>query len=123
MLSPTELITHLYFRRINFGARDRARTCDLRLRRALLFQLSYSCKNARIILYIKKFDIKILAATYSNTSTRCTTISTSWLNFCVRDGNRCTSTVITTKSLISNYFKFVYYLIIRTIKVSQLYHF
>ena len=25
------------------GTRDRARTCDLRLRRALLFQLSYSC--------------------------------------------------------------------------------
>gem|GEM_PF-4512105 len=42
VLSPTELITHfMYFN----GTRDRARTCDLRLRRALLFQLSYSCKE------------------------------------------------------------------------------
>jgi hypothetical protein len=89
---------------LKYGTRDRARTCDLRLRRALLFQLSYSCLIAfavSLFFYIKKINIKILAATYSHTSTRCTTISTSWLNFCVRNGNRCTSTVITTKSLIS----------------------
>ena len=86
------------------GTRDRARTCDLRLRRALLFQLSYSCEEyilCTTVIY-SKLNINVLAATYSHTSTRCTTIGTSWLNFCVRDGNRCTPTVITTKTLTSS---------------------
>ena len=52
-----------------------------------------------IFLHQKNLNIKILAATYSRTSMRCTTIGTSWLNFCVRNGNRCTSTVLTTKIL------------------------
>ena len=86
MLSPTELITH--------GAWGRGRTYDLWLRRPLLFHWATQA--------IKKFKIMILAATYSYTSTRCTTIGTNWLNFCVRDGNRCTPAVITTKILTSN---------------------
>jgi hypothetical protein len=45
MLSPSELITHFFSLAKKNGTRDRARTCDLRLRRALLFQLSYSCKE------------------------------------------------------------------------------
>jgi len=50
-------------------------------------------------IYKKNLNIKILAATYSRTSIRCTTIGTSWLNFCVRNGYRCTSAVLTTKIL------------------------
>ena len=78
------------------GAWGRGRTYDLWLRRPLLFHWATQA--------IKKFEIMILAATYSYTSTRCTTIGTNWLNFCVRDGNRCTPAVITTKSLTSNCF-------------------
>ena len=107
MLSPSELITHYCSQRKKNGTRDRARTCDLRLRRALLFQLSYSCEEYILALQFifSKLNINVLAATYSHTSTRCTTIGTSWLNFCVRNGNRCTSTVITTKTLTSNFYK------------------
>ena len=105
------------------GTRDRARTCDLRLRRALLFQLSYSCLLlSQYHTIFASFNIIVLATTYSHTSTRCTTIGTSWLNFCVRDGNRCTSAVIITKTLTLNEKNkiFVYLLlIICTVKVSQ----
>gem|GEM_PF-1940535 len=98
MLSPTELITRGINQKMVLEAGIEPTT----------FGLEGHCSSAELLEHIKytrhihkKIDIKILAATYSCTSTRCTTISTSWLNFCVRDGNRCTSTVITTKSLIS----------------------
>jgi hypothetical protein len=80
-----------------------------------------------IFLHQKNLNIKILAATYSRTSMRCTTIGTSWLNFCVRNGNRCTSTVLTTKILTLRSFllflrvySFTFHIssIIWTIKVS-----
>ena len=52
-----------------------------------------------ISLYHISFNIKVLATTYSLTSSGCNTIGTIWLNFCVRNGNRCTPNVVTTKNL------------------------
>ena len=120
MLSPTELITHysldthyitlkytatkFLFISLNifmvhvagiepttFGLEGHCSSTELH---ALFFIHTSSLLN-------QKIDIIILAATYSHTSTRCTTISICRLNFCVRNGNRCTPTVLTTKTITS----------------------
>ena len=76
----------------------------------LLCSYTLDCTLLLIFLHQKNLNIKILAATYSRTSMRCTTIGTSWLNFCVRNGNRCTSTVLTTKILTLRSF-FLFFLV------------
>ena len=64
----------------------------------------------------KYFKSIILASTYSSAPRRGSTIGDEWLNFCVRDGNRCTPLSIDTKMMLLNLwfvildlrFKFIY---------------
>ena len=48
------------------------------------------------------FKSIILASAYSPTPIRGSTIGDEWLNFCVRDGNRCTPLSIDTKMMLLN---------------------
>ncbi len=92
--SSAELLGH-----ISLSLSSPISSCFLYLYVVFFFRFLFLFQYYLFFLHQKNLNIKILAATYSRTSMRCTTIGTSWLNFCVRYGNRCTSTVLTTKIL------------------------
>ena len=112
MLSPTELITHSVCIRMYLweGIRDLYHTLIKEKGKCLYRLMSGAASNLLCILlfcillsfeYVHHLKNNILASTDSPTASNGSTIGTTWLNFCVRNGNRCTPRVINTKMLSS----------------------
>ena len=128
MLSPTELITHscllvcieyvvawrvvlrelvlylsfvlMYPRNKNMKRLYRRLSGVLHLVTISLFRILLSFE------YVHSLKNNILASTDSPTASNGSTIGTTWLNFCVRNGYRCTPRVINTKMLSSRTTKY-----------------